>query len=49
MNLAADPRLNHRIPVTTGVRADEAGRLLVEFFAARRRSQLGAGTGDADR
>jgi tRNA(adenine34) deaminase len=42
MNLAADPRLNHRIPVTTGVRADEAGRLLVEFFAARRRPQLGA-------
>jgi tRNA(adenine34) deaminase len=36
MNLVADPRLNHRIPVTTGVRADEAARLLVEFFAARR-------------
>ena len=36
MNLVADPRLNHRVPVTTGVRADEAGRLLVEFFAARR-------------
>jgi tRNA(adenine34) deaminase len=37
MNLVADPRLNHRIPVTSGVRADDAGRLLVEFFAARRR------------
>jgi tRNA(adenine34) deaminase len=36
MNLVADPRLNHRLPVTAGVRADEAGRLLVEFFAARR-------------
>jgi tRNA(adenine34) deaminase len=36
MNLVADPRLNHRVPVTAGVRADEAGRLLVEFFAARR-------------
>jgi tRNA(adenine34) deaminase len=36
MNVVADPRLNHRVPVTTGVRADEAGRLLVEFFAARR-------------
>jgi tRNA(adenine34) deaminase len=36
MNLVADPRLNHRIPVTAGVQADEAGRLLVEFFAARR-------------
>jgi tRNA(adenine34) deaminase len=36
MNLVADPRLNHRVLVTAGVRADEAGRLLVEFFAARR-------------
>jgi tRNA(adenine34) deaminase len=36
MNVVADPRLNHRVPVTAGVRADEAGRLLVEFFAARR-------------
>jgi tRNA(adenine34) deaminase len=36
MNLVADPRLNHRIPVTSGIHADEAGRLLVEFFAARR-------------
>ena len=36
MNLVADPRLNHRIPVTAGLRAEEAGRLLVEFFAARR-------------
>ena len=29
--------LNHRVPRTTGVRADECGSLLVEFFAARRR------------
>ena len=36
MNLVADPRLNHRVPVTAGIRADDAGRLLVEFFAARR-------------
>jgi tRNA(adenine34) deaminase len=36
MNLVTDPRLNHRVPVTAGIRADEAGRLLVEFFAARR-------------
>jgi tRNA(adenine34) deaminase len=36
MNVVADPRLNHRVPVIAGVRADEAGRLLVEFFAARR-------------
>ncbi len=29
--------LNHRIPRTTGVLADECGRLLVDFFRARRR------------
>jgi tRNA(adenine34) deaminase len=29
--------LNHRVPVTSGVRAEECGRLLKEFFAARRR------------
>jgi tRNA(adenine34) deaminase len=35
-NLAADPRLNHEFPVTTGVRADESAELLQAFFAARR-------------
>jgi tRNA(adenine34) deaminase len=37
MNLVADPRLNHRLPVVNGVEADRCGTLLVEFFAARRR------------
>jgi tRNA(adenine34) deaminase len=41
MNLVADPRLNHRIPVTAAVCAEEAGRLLVEFFAARRGASPG--------
>lgn len=35
-NLVADPRLNHRVPVTPGVRAAECGQLLREFFAHRR-------------
>ncbi len=35
-NLCADPRLNHELPVTRGVLADECGAVLVEFFAARR-------------
>lgn len=35
-NLCSDPRLNHDIPVTHGVRAAEAAGLLAEFFAARR-------------
>jgi tRNA(adenine34) deaminase len=28
--------LNHRVPVDPGVRAEECGRILKEFFAARR-------------
>ncbi|MEL7208624.1 MAG: nucleoside deaminase [Actinomycetota bacterium] len=35
-NLAADPRLNHEAEVVAGVRAEESGRLLTDFFAARR-------------
>lgn len=31
-----NPRLNHRVAVVGGVLADEAARLLQEFFAARR-------------
>ena len=35
-NLAADPRLNHESAVTGGVRADECGVLLTDFFAQQR-------------
>jgi tRNA(adenine34) deaminase len=35
-DLAADPRLNHRIAVTAGVAADDCRRLLQTFFRARR-------------
>ena len=35
--------LNHRVPRTTGVLADECGQVLVEFFRARRRSSGDAG------
>ena len=35
-NIAQDERLNHRVNVTPGVRADECGALLKEFFAAKR-------------
>ena len=34
--ICGDPRLNHRPPVVAGVRADEAGTLLRDFFANRR-------------
>jgi tRNA(adenine34) deaminase len=35
-NLCADPRLNHELPVTRGVLADPAARLLEKFFVERR-------------
>jgi tRNA(adenine34) deaminase len=35
-NLCCDPRLNHEVAVTGGVRAEEAASLLNTFFAARR-------------
>jgi tRNA(adenine34) deaminase len=35
-DLCNDPRLNHRIPVERGLRAEEASALLREFFQARR-------------
>ncbi|HEY5011300.1 MAG TPA: nucleoside deaminase [Acidimicrobiia bacterium] len=35
-NLAADPRLNHEIPVVAGVRRDECAALVERFFAGRR-------------
>ena len=35
-NLCADPRLNHEVPVTAGVRADEVAAQLTGFFADRR-------------
>ncbi len=35
-DIVRDPRLNHRLEVTTGVRAAESTALLKEFFASRR-------------
>jgi tRNA(adenine34) deaminase len=35
-DLVRDPRLNHRLEVESGVRAEEAGSLLREFFGPRR-------------
>ena len=35
-NLCADPRLNHEVPVSAGIRADEAAGLLTGFFGDRR-------------
>ena len=38
VDLFAERRLNHHAEVTGGVLAEEAGRLLSEFFAARRKT-----------
>lgn len=38
-----DPRLNHRATVIGGVRADECGRLLRDFFQQRRQPASGVG------
>ena len=40
-NLCTDPRLNHEVAVTHGVRSDEAGAQLAAFFADRRGSTRG--------
>ncbi|HWD55750.1 MAG TPA: tRNA adenosine(34) deaminase TadA [Acidimicrobiales bacterium] len=50
-NLCADPRLNHEVLVTGGVRAQECGALLTSFFGDRRNDRarggsLGAGQSD---
>ncbi len=34
--ITSDPRLNHRCQIVRGVRAEECGRLLTEFFSALR-------------
>ena len=36
-NLCCDPRLNHELPVTAGVRESECATLLTSFFAEKRR------------
>ena len=35
-NLVQDPRLNHRVPMSVGVMADESAALLRDFFNERR-------------
>ncbi len=38
--IVSDPRLNHRMPVTSGVLADACGELLTSFFQAIRAKRL---------
>jgi tRNA(adenine34) deaminase len=41
IDVLRDPRFNHTVEVTSGVRADECGALLREFFARLRRGARG--------
>ena len=45
MDLSADARLNHRFAVERGVRAEECGAVLKEFFRARRNGRSDEPTG----
>ncbi len=50
-NLCVDPRLNHELPVTSGVAAQECGSLLTSFFAGKRGERPSSetfGTGQSD-
>jgi tRNA(adenine34) deaminase len=46
-NLCADPRLNHELPISEGVRAAECGALLSTFFAERRNDPAPTGASGA--
>jgi tRNA(adenine34) deaminase len=43
-NLCVDPRLNHELPVTSGVAAEECSTLLSSFFAVKRGEPTSPGT-----
>ncbi len=46
-NLCVDPRLNHELAVTEGVRAEECSALLTTFFAERRNDRARTATSGA--
>jgi tRNA(adenine34) deaminase len=49
LDVIHEPRLNHRLPVTSGVLADECGGLLRAFFARKRKtSAANAERGEAN-
>lgn len=43
LDVIHEPRLNHRVEIISGVRADDCGTLLMEFFARKRRGGETAG------
>ena len=49
MNIVADARLNHRVEVTSGILAEECGRILKEFFQKRRKKSGDSESADPER
>jgi tRNA(adenine34) deaminase len=45
-NLCCDPRLNHELPVTFGIRGSECATLLTSFFAEKRATKAAPALGD---
>jgi len=45
-NLCCDPRLNHELPITAGVREAECATLLTSFFAGKRALSAPPALGD---
>jgi tRNA(adenine34) deaminase len=45
-NLCCDPRLNHEVPVTFGIRGSECATLLTSFFAEKRATKAAPALGD---
>jgi tRNA(adenine34) deaminase len=45
-NLCCDPRLNHELPITAGVRAAECATLLTSFFEGKRGRSAPRAPGD---
>jgi tRNA(adenine34) deaminase len=45
LDVIHEPRLNHRVDVTSGVLAEACGELLREFFAAKRRASAAKRSG----
>jgi tRNA(adenine34) deaminase len=43
-DIVRDPRLNHRLPVVDGVRAEECGAILKDFFRKKRKAGGGPAT-----
>jgi tRNA(adenine34) deaminase len=47
-DIPRDARLNHRVPVTEGVRAEECGAILREFFRRKREKARRRGADESD-